>query len=80
MGELGAPFPISKQAVSRHVRVLEEAGLLVRRIEGRVHRCSLSTRPLSRAEEWIERQRRAWNWSLDKLEAHLEEIEWKTTP
>lgn len=72
IGELGQPFPISKQAVTQHVRFLERSGLLERRIEGRVHRVSLVGRPLTRAGEWIDRIRHIWGWNLDRLEAHLE--------
>ena len=72
IGELGEPFPITKQAVTQHVRVLERSGLLKRRIEGRVHRVSLVSRPLGRAGAWIDRIRHIWSWNLDRLEAHLE--------
>ncbi len=77
VGEMGAAFPISKQAVSRHVQVLEQAGLIERRKEGRVHRCHLVTRPLTRVEAWIQEQRRAWNLTLDGLERHLGRLGWK---
>ena len=72
IGELGDPFPISKQAVTQHVRVLERSGLLKRRVEGRVHRVSLVSRPLTRAGDWIDQIRHIWGWNLDRLEAHLE--------
>ena len=72
IGELGRPFPISKQAVTQHVRVLERSGLLQRRVEGRTHRVSLVSRPLTHAGNWIDRIRHIWGWNLDRLEAHLE--------
>lgn len=72
IGELGSPFPITKQAVTQHVRVLERSGLLKRRVEGRVHRVSLVSRPLTHAGDWIDQIRHIWSWNLDRLEAHLE--------
>ena len=72
VGELGASFRITKQAVTKHVRSLEQAGLLVRSVEGRVHRCRLEPKPLQRAERWMEQRRRVWNRNLDRLERLLE--------
>ncbi len=56
--DLAEPFDISLPAISRHVRVLEEAGLLKRRREGRVHHCRLDPKPLGAAADWIARNRR----------------------
>ena len=57
-GELGAPCDISQPTVSRHLAVLERAGLLHRRVQGRVHRFRLKLAPLQEAEAWIARHRR----------------------
>src|SRR5579872_5596717 len=53
VGELAEPFPISLPAVSRHLRVLEEAGLVERRVDGRIHHCSLDGAKLLQAETWL---------------------------
>ncbi len=70
---LAQPFEVSLPAISKHLRVLEKAGLLARRREGRVHRCRLVTRPLKDAEKWITRYRQFWEQRLDALSEYLEE-------
>ena len=70
---LAVPFDVSLPAISRHLRVLEKAGLLARRRDGRVHRCRVVTRPLKDAEEWIARYRAFWEKRLDALAEYLEE-------
>ena len=55
VSELAAPFAMSLPAVSRHLKVLERERLVVRDVEGRVHRCSLGTAPLREVERWLER-------------------------
>ena len=67
IGELGRPFAISKPAVTKHVKMLEKAGLIVRRKDGRIHRCKLNPKPMEQAEDWIEKHRKFWQASLDKL-------------
>jgi DNA-binding transcriptional ArsR family regulator len=69
--ELAAPFPMSLNAVSKHIRVLERAGLVRRRRLGREHLLSFDPRPLDAAAEWIEAQRGFWTARLDALEAAL---------
>ena len=69
--ELAAPFAMSLNAVSKHVRVLEQAGLVHRRVEGRVHNLSLDSRPLAEASAWIDGYRRFWEARLDSLERFL---------
>lgn len=71
VGELAAPFDMSLEAASKHVRVLERAGLLRRRVQGRVHVCSLDASALARAEEWIGFHRRYWAERLDALQAAM---------
>jgi DNA-binding transcriptional ArsR family regulator len=74
-GELGAPFRISQPTASRHLRVLERAGLLSRRVYGRVHRFRLRPARLREAEDWIARNRRFWEGTLDRLADYLETID-----
>lgn len=72
VGELAEPHDMSLPAVSKHLRVLENAGLLKRRIEGRQHFLRVNPEPLQHMRQWIERQRIFWEGSFDKLAAHLE--------
>ena len=60
VGELAEPFRVSAPAISRHLRVLEQAGLLSRRKRGRVHQCRLNPRPMLDAARWIADCRRFW--------------------
>ena len=73
VGELAEPLRISLPAVSKHLRVLEDAGLLRRRVEGRTHFISANPKPLRAAVDWIERHRRIWEGSLDRLAAFVEQ-------
>lgn len=74
VSELAAPFDVSLPAISKHLRVLEGAGLLVREKDGRVRRCHLAPRPLHDASRWIERYRRFWEESFQRLDALLDEM------
>ena len=69
--EVAAPFGISLNSVSKHIRILERAGLVRRRIAGRDHFLSLDPGPLDDAARWMLRERDAWTARLDKLEAAL---------
>lgn len=69
--EIAAPFAMSLNAVSKHLRVLERAGLVHREVQGREHRLSLDSRPLAEAGAWIDRYRRFWETRLDSLERYL---------
>lgn len=73
--ELAGPHEVSLPAISQHLRVLEEAGLLEQTPEGRVRRCALKTAPLSAAFSWLVRYRILWEDRLDAIERHLEEEE-----
>ena len=73
IGELARPYPVSLAAVSKHVKVLERARLVRRRVRGREHVCTLDPAALAGARDWIERQERFWNERLDALEALLGE-------
>lgn len=68
VSELAAPYEVSLAAVSRHLQVLEQAGLLRRRVEGREHRLSLEAEPMRTAAVWLTNYRRFWQESLDALE------------
>src|SRR5574337_915136 len=70
--ELAQPFVISLPAISKHLRVLENAGLLIRLKDGRIRRCSVIPEPMSAAANWIERYRRFWEGQFDALARHLE--------
>jgi DNA-binding transcriptional ArsR family regulator len=75
VGELAAPFEMSLPAVSKHLGVLETAGLVQRRKQGRVRRCRLDGRPFEAAADWIEHYRRFWEARLDSLARYLEETQ-----
>lgn len=72
VGELAEPLQISLPAVSKHLRVLEDAGLLNRRVAGRTHFITANPKPLREAVSWIERHRQIWEGSLDRLAALVE--------
>nr|WP_309086370.1 metalloregulator ArsR/SmtB family transcription factor [Chelativorans sp.] len=71
IGELAAPFSMSFAGASKHVKVLEQAGLVRRRRAGRTHYCRLDAAALAEAEAWLRYYERFWNRSLDTLEALL---------
>jgi DNA-binding transcriptional ArsR family regulator len=73
---LARPHAMSLPAVSKHLRVLEKAGLLRRRRYGRVHEMRLDAKPLKQAAQWVEEYRKFWEGSLDRLADYLE----KTSP
>ncbi len=60
MGELAEPFAVSRPAISKHLRVLERAGLVRRTRDGRVSRCELDAEPMRKAAEWVERYTEFW--------------------
>lgn len=67
VGEIASGFAVSQPAISKHVRVLEDSGLLKRRVDGRVHHCTLDPSAMSPAAAWIDKQSRFWNGVLDRL-------------
>ena len=71
VGELAAPFDITLAGASKHIQVLERAGLLRREVSGRVHTCRLDAGPLHMGAEWLRHYERFWNQRLDALEALL---------
>ena len=71
IGELATPFSMSFAGASKHVRVLENAGLVTRTIRGRTHLCRLQAVRLAEADAWLKRYERFWTESLDTLESLL---------
>jgi DNA-binding transcriptional ArsR family regulator len=80
VGELAEPFPISLAAASKHVKVLESAGLIRREIRWRTHVCHLEPGPLARAHEWLGFYERFWTDRLDTLERLLREADRRDPP
>jgi len=72
IGELAEPFAMSLPAVSKHVRVLERAGLVERTIAGRVHTCALAGEPMRDAVVWLDRYRAFWDDTLASLAEFVE--------
>lgn len=72
VGRLAAPFDVSRPAISKHLRVLERAGMVRRTPEGRMSRCELDAGPMQEAAEWIERYREFWELQLDRLKCYVE--------
>ena len=72
VGELAAPFSMSLPAVSKHIRILEDAGLLRRKRDGWYHHCRLQGQPLEAAREFIDRYRSFWGETLDSLARYVE--------
>jgi DNA-binding transcriptional ArsR family regulator len=75
VGELAEPFEMSLPAVSKHLNVLEAAGLVQREKQGRLRRCQLDGRPLEAAAGWIEDYQRFWEAQLDSLARYLEQTQ-----
>jgi DNA-binding transcriptional ArsR family regulator len=73
VGDATEGFGVSKPAISKHLRVLEETGVVTRVIEGRTHRLSLETRTLSEAANWMDRQRVLWGRLFDAVDDYLKE-------
>ena len=69
--EIAAGFPISLNSISKHIRMLERAGLLRRSIVGREHLLTLNAEPLAEAQAWIEKYRRFWEGRLAALDAYV---------
>ena len=75
--DLARPHSMSLPAVSKHLRVLESAGLIRRRRSGRVHSAQLRAAPMKQAHQWIEQYRRFWEESFDRLDDYLKELQAK---
>src|SRR5882672_12678963 len=77
VSELAAPFDMSLPAISKHLKVLERAGLIVRGREAQWRPCRLEAGPLKDAAAWLEHYRRFWEQSFDRLDAYLRELKRK---
>ncbi len=77
VNELAAPFDMSLPAVSKHLKVLERAGLISRGRNAQWRPCRLEARPMKEIADWIEPYRRFWDGSFDRLESYLQEIQGK---
>jgi len=75
VSELAAPFDISLPAISRHLKVLEQAGLISRGRDAQWRPCRLEAAPLEQAAGWIDRYRRFWDKSFDRMDAYLAELQ-----
>jgi len=69
--EIARPFPVSLNAISKHIKILERAGLVRRTVVGREHYCRLEAQPLRRAKAWLEHYREFWEIHLDALARHV---------
>lgn len=78
--ELARPFNMSLPAVSKHLRVLERSGLIVRSRAAQWRPCRLKARPLKEAVDWLEHYRRFWEESFDRLDEYLQEIQRTNKP
>jgi len=78
--ELAAPFDISLPAISRHLKVLEHAGLISRGRDAQWRPCRLETKALKNVDAWLEHYRRFWTGSFDKMDAYIAELKIKDTP
>jgi DNA-binding transcriptional ArsR family regulator len=74
VNELAEPFDMSQPAISKHLRVLEQAGLISRSREAQKRPCRLEAKPLAKADEWLERYREFWGASFDRLDSLLQEM------
>jgi DNA-binding transcriptional ArsR family regulator len=75
LSELAAPLRMSFPAASKHVRVLERARLVRRRVVGRTHLCRIEGKPLGNANEWLEQYRQFWEERFERLDALLDELQ-----
>ncbi len=75
--ELAKPFDMSMPAVSKHLRVLEQAGLIARSREAQYRPCKLEATPLKEVADWVEGYRAFWEQSLDRLDLYLQELQKK---
>lgn len=73
--DLAAPFKMTLPAVTKHLKVLERAGLITRGREAQWRPCRLAPAPLRDASDWIEQYRRFWDESIDRLEIYLQELQ-----
>ncbi len=77
VADLARPHSMSLPAVSKHLRILEKAGLVSRRRRGRLHSLKLQAAPMQQAQAWIEEYRKFWEGSFDRLEEYLKQLQAK---
>ena len=77
VSELAEPFDMSLPAVSKHLRVLERAGLIARRRDAQWRRCRIDAKPLKQVLDWAERYRHIWEERFDRLDTYLEQLKAK---
>jgi DNA-binding transcriptional ArsR family regulator len=77
--ELGRPFSISPPAITKHLKVLERAGLIMRSREAQWRPCGLEAAPLKDVSEWVERDRSFWEQSFHRLDDYLSKLQTKET-
>jgi len=75
VNQLAEPFDMSLQAVSKHIKVLERAGLVTKSRDGQLRPCRLETAALEGASGWIDEQHEIWQGRLDRLERHLRQLQ-----
>ena len=75
--ELAKPNSMSLPAISKHLKVLEKSGLIIRRSKAQQRLCKLQTQPIKDAVEWLEHHRKLWEERLDRLDEYLKEIQFK---
>lgn len=80
VGQLAEPFAISLAAASKHIKTLENAGLIRREVRGRTHLCRLDPRPLEQAHGWLDFYRQFWSDRLDALDGLLADPEFRAAP
>ena len=77
VGELSAPFRMSQPAISRHLKVLERAGLITRTRDAQMRPCRIDVQALREADDWLEEYRRLWEERFDRLDAYLLQLQGK---
>jgi DNA-binding transcriptional ArsR family regulator len=80
VSELAQPFDMSLPAITKHLKVLERAGLVTRSRSAQWRPCQLQARPLKEAYGWVEQYRQFWEQSLDRLEIYLQELQTAAKP
>ena len=80
VGELARPFEMSLPAISKHLKVLEQAGLIERGREAQWRPCRIAAGPLKEVADWVGRYRRHWEESLDRLDEYLRELQNRESP
>lgn len=73
VSELARPYRVSAPAITKHMRILEQAGLVSRRKQGRERHCRLEAERMKQAQDWLQKQRELWDERLDRLERYLKE-------